>query len=275
VKKANIQAHSPAPDGKSGCFYDVTFALDQAGPVKGMPANKVLPVEEGGAGALLRAAAAAGDNGLVEALLMAGVHLYEADPDGNTALHAAAGNGRADVYKTLMEEADKFPAEKGPPAHAFTKNVRGMRAFDYMVQGHHIRCTRLMRPSAQDEDYISAAKEMKELPELLSAACKGDAEQLRRAVENVSERGEGVDSARTSSGMTALMLACRKGPSSRTPARTSRIRCALCLRMAPMSTQSPRRDASRSPLRPRPATRESCRCCCGRAPRSMRCRQEA
>jgi len=213
-KKATIEAHSPAPDGKPGCFYDVTFALGQAEPIKGMPANNVLPVEEGGAGALLRAAAIAGYNGLVQALLKAGVHVYEASPDGNTALHAAAGNGHAAVYKTLMDKAGEFPAQKGPPAHAFTKNIRGMRAFDYMVQGHHIRCTRLMRPSAQDNDYISASKEMDMLPELLFAACKGDAEQLARVVAQVSERGEGVD-ATTSGGMTALMLACRKGPSSK------------------------------------------------------------
>jgi hypothetical protein len=141
-KKATIEAHIPVPDGKPGSLFDVSFALGQAEPIKRMPANNVLPIQDGGAGALLRAAALAGDNGLVQALLSAGVHVYESSPDGNTALHAAAGHGHAAVYKTLMDEAAKLPAIKGPPAHAFTKNVRGMRAFDYMVQGHHIRCTR-------------------------------------------------------------------------------------------------------------------------------------
>jgi hypothetical protein len=51
-KKATIVAHTPASDGRPGCFYNV--CIGQAEPIKGMPANIVLPVEDGGAGALLR-----------------------------------------------------------------------------------------------------------------------------------------------------------------------------------------------------------------------------
>jgi ankyrin repeat protein len=72
-----------------------------------------------------------------------------------------------------------------------------------------------MRPSAQDKDYIAASKEMDRLPALLSAACEGSFEQLSSAVAEASERGQSIDDLRTSGGMTALMLACRKGPSSK------------------------------------------------------------
>jgi hypothetical protein len=179
-EKATIETHVPAPDGAPRGFYDVTFALGQAEPIKGMPANTVLPVGEGGAGAVLRAAATAGDNGLVRALLKAGVHVYEASPDGNTALHAAAGHGHAAVYKTLMDEAGRFPAKKGPPAHSFTKNVRGMRAFDYMVQGQHIRCTRLMRPS--DEQRVDHPQGVR--PVLQARGDRGHALVGRAALPN-------------------------------------------------------------------------------------------
>jgi len=210
-KTATIQAITQDADG-TGPWYDIAFARGMGGAMNAMPANHVLPVGESGAGALLRAATNDGNVSLVRALLRAGVHVYEASEDGNTALHLAATHGYDAVYKVLMDKAATFPQRKGPPAHAFTKNVRGMRAFDYMVQGHHIRCTRLMRPSSQYSNIARALEELDELPGLLRAACNGTADDVKCALRDRRVKRQHVDAFTTTTGMTALMLASYKGP---------------------------------------------------------------
>ena len=75
---------------------------------KGLPPTKALVVASDGAGALVRAAAAAGRTALVEALLNEGASPLVADARANTPLHAAAAGGHVAVCRALLARgADK------------------------------------------------------------------------------------------------------------------------------------------------------------------------
>ena len=63
-------------------------------------------VREGGAGALLREAAAAGKEKMVEALLGAGVSPFAADARLNTALHLAAAAGHVRICRMLRDKGE-------------------------------------------------------------------------------------------------------------------------------------------------------------------------
>jgi len=189
-------------------------------------APMVLPFDDGGAGALLRAAAAAGRPGLVEALLTAGVYIFEADVDGNTVFHIAAQHGHEGVYRKLMKAAGKDAA-----AAAFTKNKRGLRAFDCMTTGHHARLTNLLRPDEWAKDSAEArvrdlwklagrstrwrrnagvqSAEGKALPDpvtaLLRAAGPGTVEELAEAIAAMgvaSAVDSAIDSTRSEDSLT-------------------------------------------------------------------------
>ena len=78
--------------------------MRQREEIKGMPRTRALVVSDGGAGALLRAAAAMGCAPLVRALLDAGLTPFEADSRCTTATHAAAAGGHAGVCALLLKD---------------------------------------------------------------------------------------------------------------------------------------------------------------------------
>ena len=67
-----------------------------------LPEEAVIAPHKHGVAAVLRAAAAGGDETLVEWLLEAGANLYETDVNGNTALIYAARQGQEDVCRLLL-----------------------------------------------------------------------------------------------------------------------------------------------------------------------------
>ena len=80
---------------------DVNFGT---GKNEGLPPTKALVVNADGVGALLRAAAGAGQASLVDALLEKGVSPLVADERANTPLHLAAASGSVSVCRSLRQK---------------------------------------------------------------------------------------------------------------------------------------------------------------------------
>ena len=145
-------------------------------------------------GLLLLEAASAGKEGLVAALLKAGVSIYESDNDANSALLSAAFHSRSDghhaVCKLLLEW-------KGDPD---TPNRHALSARDCAFARRDTALRRIFCPSESDKDFTPAAV---------------NSTELHRAIES---RNDSVALPLVTAPMppivnevTALMLAARKG----------------------------------------------------------------
>jgi ankyrin repeat protein len=147
-----------------------------------MPRTKVLVPVSNGAGALLRAAAAAGSVALVGVLLGAGVSTFVADARANTPLHVAAAAGHLHVCKALLAAG----AEKG------VNNAQMQTPAELAGRHKQSAIVRLFNPTLSDGEFTDIACTS---TERLKAAATGDVETLRKT------RDEGK--------ITALMVACR------------------------------------------------------------------
>jgi len=188
----------------------------------------VLPFDGEGAGrgALLREAAAAGEEELVKALLEhGGVHVREADNEANTALHMATAGGHENVCGLLLKHG----------ANMMLRNRRGKRPLDNSFQNHRSNLLRTNQPSAADKDFrdkripaveamdpstasplraTRTSRKLSRLPSnlsslqplhILAAAFKGSESQLQEALSR-DDNPNCVDEA---SLLTPLMLCAR------------------------------------------------------------------
>ncbi|KAL1523174.1 hypothetical protein AB1Y20_018129 [Prymnesium parvum] len=175
--------------------FDVSVARRRR-PMRTSHARGLLHVSAGGAAAILRAAAAAGHEGLVGALLRAHASPHEADEQCAAPLHFAAAAAHARVCALLL----------GARADGFVPDARGRRAFDAAQARSHVRVRRVLCPSASDADVAAMDAASDALPPLLRAARDGAEEAVRAALGGGAE----VD-ARGAAGLSALMLAARGG----------------------------------------------------------------
>ena len=185
-----ITAVAPSSD-----VYNVTASGWQK--LEQLPRHHVLRVSMGGAGALLREAAAVGNGAIVSALLLHGTSPFEsADEGAATALQLAARGGHVDVCRQLLVNSED------PKAEGNIMDIRQRSALDWAVHGRHTTIRRLFRPSAADK--AVAAAERSGLSPLACAAAAGDVAALRAAL---ADGGMANDAAE--GGVTALMLASR------------------------------------------------------------------
>ena len=147
-----------------------------------LPRTKALAVTPGGAGALLRAAAGAGDAVLVEELLANGVSALVADERANTPLHVAAAAGHARVCRALLAAgADKD-----------VYNAQNAAAWQLAQANKRHAVDRLFNPTLSDREFTEEACTANER---LKAAWAGDVAALGRTHD--------------AGAITALMVACR------------------------------------------------------------------
>jgi ankyrin repeat protein len=182
--------------------------------VKGIHERHVLAPAETGCGALLRAAASAGQLALVDLILRLGVSVFEADEHANSALHCAAAAGHVQVCSRLLEAR----ADPEVPNQSMRKARR-------LAQEHgHMAVLRLFRPSASDLDV--AAQDGKgtahgatptvphrhRVTALMLASRSGKLPEVRSLLAaSASMRGsEGLD-AQSARGCTALLMAAEEG----------------------------------------------------------------
>ena len=132
-------------------LYDVLL-VDGWNALSALRPNLVLAVSEGGPGALLRAAAAAADETLLDALLSAGVSPFESDASARTALHVAAAGTEAHagcVRRLVAARAD-----------AHTMDTQQNFAWRIAMRGGGVRAlalARAMTPYASDKDWTKEA----------------------------------------------------------------------------------------------------------------------
>ena len=108
--------------------------------------SSVLVPSAGGISAIMREAAKAGRNILVEALLELGVGIFESDLAATTALHAAAGAGQPSVCKLLTAAG----------ADPYLENARQLSAYEEAVHSRSNLCRRLFRQEESDTDVQEA-----------------------------------------------------------------------------------------------------------------------
>ena len=191
-------------------------AFDRAvgGELRRLPPTSLLLVRSGGAGALLREAAAVGCLPLLDALLAAGVSTQCADASMATPLHAAAAAGQAAACARLVAAG----------SDARSPNLHGQRPADLACAVGDVAVLRALQPSVGDVDVAEAraacaagggagagggaAAELA----LLAAAEEGDTAAV---LEVDAQRGRAaaataVDAAPVA-GVTPLMLACLGG----------------------------------------------------------------
>ena len=162
-----------------------------------LPHHCVLRVSLGGAGALLREAAARGSSAIVSALLLHGASPFEsADEGAATALQLAARGGHVSICRNLLVNLED------PKAEADAEDLRQMSAFAWATRGRHVSVRRLFAPSRSDK--AVAVAERSGLSPLACAAMGGDMPALRAELTN----GANVNDA-SGGGVTALMLASR------------------------------------------------------------------
>ena len=170
--------------------------------------DKVLkPDNNTGAGALLRAAARAGEAELTQLILDAGVSAMRTDENANTALLQACKLGQTAVCRVLLKAA---------PEAKELRNRRRESAYDIAVSKQHSKVIRLLKPSLSDRD---VAFEDEESVRALAERFAGDWKRvvaarykmiriyLERKVADVLKEILGLPV--TDNGVTPLMLACR------------------------------------------------------------------
>ena len=105
----------------------------------------------GNAGALLRAAAIAGNYLLVDQLLQAGVSPFESTVTAKTALHFAAEHGHVDVVRRLLQHKDCA-------GHGMVPDVAGQRPFDLAIRGGHVEVRRVIVPGGIEKNMTTRAR---------------------------------------------------------------------------------------------------------------------
>jgi ankyrin repeat protein len=161
-----------------------------------VPPEHIVAVAEGGAGALLREAAAAGHEALVEGLIALGVSIFEATAEADTALHRAAAAGHVGICRILMSSG----------ANDDVVNAINMSAWNLAGRGRHTAVRRAFNPSPSDKDITELARTG---TALLRAASTGDANAVRAAL--VADCAGGTLNVSADNGVTPLMLASRCG----------------------------------------------------------------
>ena len=85
----------------------------------------------------------------LQALLGAGVSVWEADGMGGTAVHAAARSGHEECFRLLWQ----LPTPHGPPTEVhLLRDLRGKRALDHVFERGHARLARVARGDASDAE---------------------------------------------------------------------------------------------------------------------------
>ena len=164
----------------------ITVKTSSDNELEGLPPTKALVMCEGGAGALLREAAAAGKEKMVEALLGAGVSLFAADARLNTALHLAAAAGHARVCRMLRDKGADFTVY----------NAQKQSALEMAIANKHEAARRLFQPTPSDREFTEEACAA---TARLRAATTGDVAALAATAAREGEEGK----------ITALMVASR------------------------------------------------------------------
>jgi len=164
--------------------------------------ERLLIMSSAGAGALLRAASAAGASRLVAELVRVGVSVHLCDDHANTPVHLAAAGGHRDVCAILVAA--------GASGHA--PNALGQQAWKLAVQGGHVACRRLFTPSGSDLDMKAAgAPSYDGAPPIFAAVASGDAAAVEAALAAGGAGGDGGErpsSAGADRGVTPLHVAC-------------------------------------------------------------------
>lgn len=100
------------------------------------PVSLVLPFGANDAGAVLRAAAAEGNEALLRALLEVGVSPICADEQANTALHEASRHGRVNTCRALLDHFKESRELRGmDPPPSMIMNMVGFRPYDFSLMG--------------------------------------------------------------------------------------------------------------------------------------------
>ena len=188
---------------------------------------RVNPRVPSGAGALLREAAATGNDKLLKALLEAGVSVFEADHTATTAVHVAAEHGHVGAFKLLFN-AMKQGGERQDALDQ--RNLNGKRVTDIYLESGHVPLARVVKPSESDQHIARLQKEEPEALEWMDRfsdspehQTEGQAPGLsrkrpsrvslggaQRALTEPEEQELAALATKTAvGGVTALMLACR------------------------------------------------------------------
>jgi hypothetical protein len=167
-----------------------------------VPERHVILHSEDGPGALLRAAAAAGNRRLVEVLLEESVSCFEVDAHGNTPLHEAARNGHADICRCLLAKSADREGVKGADKEGV--NFMHETPTDLARQGKRINVLRVFKPSGSDKDlelYHHACRERDTSP-------NDKAPMLRALCEKARAAEEGGQQTDTVQAMLTLAESC-------------------------------------------------------------------
>ena len=216
--------------------YDVrTFGVNAE--LKSLAAWQVLTVGSngGGAGALLREAAAAGAAPLVKSLLDGNVSVHDATPDAQTALHLAARNGHAECCALLLRGgANSAAPDKGmdTPLALAVKNA-------------WLSVRRVFEPSAADLDARDG--EAAGFTRLMRAAHAGEEIVVEQLLAETTDGDGGVTAlmdASSQRGSTALTVAVDAGHTHvarlllQLPNAAARVNVTLCDGMTPLMLAS-------------------------------------
>mmetsp|Transcript_85428 Transcript_85428/g.170526 ORF Transcript_85428/g.170526 Transcript_85428/m.170526 type:complete len:681 (-) Transcript_85428:766-2808(-) len=158
-------------EGSLQRVFDVR--LDNGRILEEQPEKHVLFCSDSGAGALLRAAASAGNVKLVDQLLAGHVSCFEADWHGNTALHEAARVGKIDICRRLVEQ------RADPQMHNFCHESPIIMA----RQRRHMAVVRLFLPTSSDQDCVAESLELMHADEITRVFCEKAAEGDLKKVE--------------------------------------------------------------------------------------------
>ena len=138
IKKSDAARGAPpgiSPGGSSRHGSSTLVRVLQLPDGSTIHTDLALPFGENDAGAVLRAAAAQGNEPVLSALLDAGVSPLHADENANTALHAAAEMGCVGSCERLLNHHGAKPLHHLQPA--FISNRQGVRPYDWSLMGAH------------------------------------------------------------------------------------------------------------------------------------------
>ena len=164
---------------------------------KGLPPTKALCQREDGVGALLREAAAAGKEKMVEALLFLGASPFAADARLNTALHLAAVAGHVSICQRLLDKR----------ADHRVRNAQQETAWTLALSNKHNAVRRLFLPTPSDREFTMEVGKAK-ITALMVASRK---RQLAAVEALLRTASAAMLDAQSASGYTALHLAAEEG----------------------------------------------------------------
>ena len=173
---------------QAGCHYKVHIGGGRYGT--DLPQHKVVSTTEGGLGSLMLCAARLGEVTLVEALLKAGVSLFECDQHANTALIVASEEGQDGVCRVILEW--NVPHEETMKGLRALRNLQRQNAYDVAVSRQKDAVLRVFQPSTSDKIFKILKKSEKTYHRMT----------LQQKVQGKARKWH--------CGVTTLMLACRE-----------------------------------------------------------------